>query len=170
MIEQARRAPQTVNADWTPVGGVTIHGVRIKEIKNVVIRAGVLTECFRPEWFDSEFSPAHAVYMSVLRGEVSSWHCHRRQNDIIVPLRGQVRIGMYDDRPESPTYKTGWTVNAGVARPSAIFIPPLVWHAIKNPTAEEAAYLVLNDEVFDYEEPDDWILPPGSDSIPHRLD
>jgi len=170
MLEQARRAPQTVDADWTPVAAPSIHGVHVKEIKNVVIRSGVLTECFRPEWFDSGFRPMHAIHMALLPGGISSWHCHRRQSDVIVCVRGQLRIGFYDDRPESPTYKVAYTLNTGIARPMVVHVPPLVWHAIKNPSGEEAAYVVFNDEVFHYEEPDDWVLPPGSDAIPHRLD
>ena len=70
MLEHARRATQTVTADWAPVGGLAVHDVRIKEIRNVLIRSGVLTECFRPEWFDAQFQPAHAVYMSLLPGGI----------------------------------------------------------------------------------------------------
>lgn len=170
MLEHARRAPQTVTADWNPVAQQEIAGVQLKEMKNVVIRSGVLTECFRPEWFHPPFQAAHVVYMALLPGGISSWHCHRRQNDVIVTVRGQLRIGLYDDRPESATYKSFSQMNLSVARPKAVRVPPLVWHAIRNPTGEEAAYIVVNDEVFNYEEPDDWILPPGSDAIPHRLD
>jgi dTDP-4-dehydrorhamnose 3,5-epimerase len=170
MLEQARRAPQTVTAEWTPVGRPEIAGVQIREIKNVLVQSGVLTECFRPEWFDPPFQAAHVVYMALLPGGLSSWHCHLRQSDVIIAVQGQLRVGLYDDRPESETYRRFITLNAGVARPTAVRVPPLVWHAIKNPTGEQAAYIVVNDEVFRYEEPDDWILPPGSDAIPHRLD
>src|SRR5437879_2513081 len=106
MLDQARRTPQTVAADWTPVAPPSIGGVQIKEIKNVVIRSGVLTECFRPEWFDPPFDAAHVIYMALMPGGLSSWHCHRSQEDVIVAVRGQLRIGLYDDRPESPTYKS----------------------------------------------------------------
>ncbi|MGH7307116.1 MAG: WxcM-like domain-containing protein [Candidatus Rokuibacteriota bacterium] len=170
MLDEARRAPQTVTADWAPVGQQRIAGVEIAEIKNVVIRSGVLTECFRPDWFDPPFEAKHVVYMALLPGGLSSWHCHRRQNDIIIPVRGQLRIGLYDDRPDSSTYKQFVSMNAGSARPAAVRVPPLVWHGIKNPGSLEAAYIVVNDEPYNYEEPDDWILPPGSDAIPHRLD
>ena len=170
MLEQARRAPQTVTADWIPVAQQKIAGVQLKELKNVVIRAGLLTECFRPEWFDPPFHGAHVVYMALLPGGVSSWHCHGSQTDVIVPVRGQLRVGLYDDRAESPTYKSFSLLNLSVARPTAVRVPPLVWHAIRNPTGEEAAYVVVNNEVYNYDEPDDWILPPGSDAIPHRLD
>ena len=147
-----------------------IQDVHIKEIRNVVIRSGVLTECFRPEWFDESFQAAHVVYMNLLPGGVSAWHCHRRQSDIIVAVRGQLRVGLYDDRTESASYQRFCMVNVSVARPAAVRVPPLVWHGIRNPSGEEAAYIVINNEPFNYEDPDDWTLPPDSDAIPHRLD
>ena len=170
MLEQARRSPQTVDADWTPVAPLAVHDVRIKELRNVVIRSGVLTECFRPEWFDHQFMPAHAVHMSLLPGGTSAWHFHKNQNDVIIPVRGQLRIGIYDGRPDSPTYQKGQVLHVSVARPVAIFIPPCVWHAIRNPGADDAAYVVLNDVTFHYEEPDDWTVPHGAEHIPLRLD
>jgi dTDP-4-dehydrorhamnose 3,5-epimerase len=170
MIEEACQAAQTVTADWLPVGPPPFTGVQVKEIRNVVIRAGVLTECFRPEWFDPPFAARHVIHMGLLPGGLSAWHCHRRQSDVIVPVRGQMRVGLYDDRPDSATYRGFRMLHVGVARPVALRVPPLVWHAIKNPTQDDAAYIVVNDEVYDYERPDDWTLPPGSDAIPHRLD
>jgi dTDP-4-dehydrorhamnose 3,5-epimerase len=170
VLDHARRAPATVTADWQPLESVPIQGVQIKEIKNVVIRSGVLTECYRPEWFDDPFQAGHVVYMALLASGVSSWHCHRRQRDVIVPVSGQIRIGLYDDRPDSDTYRRFKLLHLSVARPMAVRVPPLVWHAIKNPSSEPAAYIVVNDEPYHYDEPDDWILPLDSPTIPHSLD
>jgi dTDP-4-dehydrorhamnose 3,5-epimerase len=169
-LAQAHQAAQTVTADWQPVNPTPIHGVEIKEIRNVVIRSGILTECYRPEWFEDPFHAGHVVYMSLMAGGVSSWHCHRRQKDVIVPVSGQLRIGLFDDRPDSPTFRCFKMLHTSVARPTAIRVPPLVWHAIKNPTNKPAAYIVVNDLPYNYEDPDDWTLPHGSNAIPHTLD
>jgi dTDP-4-dehydrorhamnose 3,5-epimerase len=170
LLAQARRAPQTVTPDWEPLQQQAIVGVQIKEIKNMVIRSGTLTECYRPEWFEDPFMAGHVVYMSLVAGGVSSWHCHHRQRDVIVPVSGQLRVGLYDDREESATYRCFKLLHLSVARPMAVRVPPLVWHAIKNPTSEPAAYVVINDEPYHYEEPDDWVLPPSCAAIPHSLD
>jgi len=170
MLKEARRASPTVTADWVSVKALPIKGVEIKEIRNVVIRSGILTECFRPEWFARSFQAAHVVYMSLLPGGISSWHCHGQQSDVIIPVSGQLRIGLYDDRLESETYQSFHLLNVSVARPAAVLVPPHVWHAIKNPSGEGASYIVVNDQVFNYAEPDDWILPPGSSAIPFSLD
>lgn len=169
-IAEARQAPQTVTSEWKFVTPVGIEGVQIKDIRNVAIRSGVLTECYRPEWFDDPFEAGHVVYMALMAGAGSSWHCHKKQRDVIVPVSGQMRIGLYDDRPDSPSFRKFRLLNVSVASPVAVRVPPLVWHAIKNPTSEPAAYIVINDEPYRYENPDDWILSAGSAAIPHSLD
>lgn len=170
VLSQARQAPQTVTSDWVPVNPVAIPGVEVKELRNVAIRSGVLTECYRPEWFEDPFRAGHVVYMALIAGGVSSWHCHRRQRDVIVPVAGQLRIGLYDDRPDSSAFGDFRLLHVSVARPVALRVPPLVWHAIKNPTSEPAAYIVVNDVPYSYQDPDDWTLPPGSSAIPYTLD
>jgi dTDP-4-dehydrorhamnose 3,5-epimerase len=169
-IAKAQQASQTVTSDWQPLNPIAIPGVEVKEIRNVVIRSGVLTECYRPEWFADPFTAGHVVYMNLIAGGVSSWHCHRRQKDVIIPVAGQLRIGLYDDRPDSPAFRSFRLIHASAARPVAVRVPPLVWHGIKNPTSEPAAYIVVNDLPYRYEDPDDWTLPAGSDAIPHSLD
>ena len=51
-----------------------------------------------------------------------------------------------------------------------LVIPPGVWHSLRNVGPDEGSYIVLNDTLFDYANPDDWVLPPGSDLIPVRMD
>jgi dTDP-4-dehydrorhamnose 3,5-epimerase len=169
-IAKARQARQTVTADWQPAEPLGIEGVQIKDIRNVVIRSGILTECYRPEWFEHGFQAGHVVHVSLMAGGVSWWHCHREQKDVIIAIGGQLRLGLYDDRPESPSFRTFRMLHLSVARPMAVMVPPLVWHALKNPTASPASYIVVNDQPFDYTQPDDWTLPPGSEAIPHSLD
>jgi dTDP-4-dehydrorhamnose 3,5-epimerase len=101
-LEQARCAPQTVTADWMPVDSIPIHGVEIKEIRNVAIRSGILTECYRPEWFEDPFQAGHVVYMSLIARGISNWHCHRRQKDVIVPVAGQLRVASTTTAPIPP--------------------------------------------------------------------
>ena len=170
MLEQAKRAPVTVTNNWEAVGAVRITGFEIHEVKNVIFRNGMLTELYRFEWFDPPLMVRHAVHVSMLPGAVTSWHCHKKQRDIIFPVQGQFKMGFYDDRPDSPTYRASCVVDSGIARPSYYLVPPGVWHAFRNPTRETNAYVVLTDEPFVHDDPDDWILPVGADVIPCKLD
>lgn len=77
-----------------------------------------------------------------------------------------IRIAFYDDRESSETYHKLNVLPFSNLRPTLIQIPPGVWHALKNMSAEEAAYVTMNNRAFCYEDPDDWRLPPGDASLP----
>src|SRR5262245_46788326 len=133
-LDEARCAPQTVTAEWESVAPLGIEGVQVREIKNVVIRSGLLTECYRPVWFEDPFQAGHVVYMALMEGGESSWHCHRRQSRVIVPVSGQLRMALYARRPGSSGYGCFTLWRRSLARPMAVRVPRLVWQGIKHPT------------------------------------
>jgi dTDP-4-dehydrorhamnose 3,5-epimerase len=165
-----RRAAQSVDADWNPVNPPVIDGVRIVDVKNVVIRGGTLTEIYREEWFGDTMPVRHLTHVTSLPGYASQWHCHHVQADIVFPIRGYFRIGLYDARTNSPTRGKSIVSTFHIQRPRYVYVPPGVWHALRNVGPDEGAYLVLNDTEYNYENPDDWTLPPGAEEIPVRLD
>jgi dTDP-4-dehydrorhamnose 3,5-epimerase len=109
------------------------------------------------------------VHVSLLPGLVTQWHCHHVQRDIVCPVRGFLRIALYDARQDSPTQGKCFAMNFNLHRPRYLHIPPGVWHALKNVGTDEAVYIVLNDVPFDYESPDDWTLAQDSPALPSGL-
>lgn len=164
------QAKQSLDANWDPVLPSPIEGLYLKDVKNVVYQNGVLTELYRPEWFDGDFNVGHVVNVCLLPGRATQWHRHHEQRDIVFPVRGTIRMGFYDSRESSATFGKGMVVNFNLLRPRYVHIPPGVWHSLKNIGPDEAVYVVINDVPFDYEQPDDWLLPAGSDAIPVSLD
>ena len=165
-----QRARQTLDADWNPIRPIPIEGVELKEIKNVVYNRGILTELFRQEWLDGDFAVRHVTHVSLLPGQTSQWHRHHEQRDIVFPIQGFIRIGLYDGREDSPTKGGSSVIMFHPSRPRLLYIPPGVWHSLRNAGGGDGAYIVMNDTVFDYENPDDWVLPPNSPEIPVSLD
>lgn len=160
----------TVTSEWDPVAPPPIEGVLLRDVKNVVYGRGMLTELFRAEWFaDAPFTIRHVTAVSLLPGETSQWHRHHEQRDIVFPIRGYIRIGLFDPRADSPSKGRSmlWTFN--LTRPRYLYIPPGVWHSLRNIGPDEGTYIVFNDTVFDYEHPDDWVLPSDSDLIPVQM-
>lgn len=169
VLREAKAKP-TITAEWNPLHPPPIQGLAVREVKNVVYRNGALTEIYRPEWFDGEFEVEHVVHVSMLPGQTSQWHCHHKQQDIVFPVRGYLRIGLYDARPDSPTFGKSYVATFNPLRPRYIYIPTGVWHALRNIGPDEAAYIVLNDQPFHYGDPDDWVLPADMGTIPVNLD
>lgn len=169
--QKESRSRQTVTAEWNPVNPPPIDGVLLRDVKNVVYAKGALTELFRAEWFkEDEFVVRHVTLVTLLPGQTSQWHRHHEQRDIVFPIRGYIRIGLFDPRADSPTKGQSMMLTFNLARPRYLYIPPGVWHSLRNVGPDEGSYIVLNDTVFDYEKPDDWVLPPDSDLIPVRMD
>ena len=55
MLPGATKEPQTVGAQWNPLGQTLIDGVRIHEVRHVPKASGRLTEIYRRDWLtDSE--------------------------------------------------------------------------------------------------------------------
>lgn len=83
-------------------------------------------------------------------------------------MSGQIRIGLYGTREASPTHGAECTINFNLHRPRYVLVPQGVWHALRNASpAEPASDVVINDLVYEYEDPDDWTLAP---EIPVSLD
>lgn len=166
MIEDAQRSPQTVTADGQLVRQNIIRDLQFKEVSNILSKSGAVTELWRPEWFGEHTRPGHVAYATMNAHEETAWHCHREQNDLLFVVRGMVRVAFYDDRENSPTYRKLNVIPFSKLRPTLVYIPAGIWHALKNTTSEEAAYVTMNDKAFNYEKPDDWRPSPGSTSLP----
>lgn len=166
MLPTARKSPQTVTPEGELILPDLIDGLRLKTVQNIATRNGVLTELWRPEWFGPETRPGHVAYATLSGFGETNWHCHRLQNDLLFVVRGLIKIAFYDDREDSPSYRRLNVLPFSPVRPTLIGIPPGIWHALKNLDGSEAAYMAMNSRPFDYEDPDDWRLPPGDASLP----
>src|SRR5690349_8811114 len=95
---------QTVTAEGKSVRKL-IDGVRIRPATTHPDDRGTVCEVINPEWkFDD--SPLVYTYQVTIRpGKVKGWVVHRKQDDRLFFSFGTSRVVLYDDRPESPTYK-----------------------------------------------------------------
>lgn len=76
------------------------------------------------------FGEIGEVYFSEVEpGCVKAWKCHTRQTQRFAVPVGQLKIVLYDDRPESPT--RGRIMEVLLGRPdnyALLQIPPRVWY------------------------------------------
>lgn len=117
-----------------------IDGVKVIPLKRVADDRGYLTEILRSD--DEHFIQFGQVYVSYLRkGIIKAWHKHEHQTDYFYVACGTSKIGLYDDRENSPTRGEYQTVVLGDAGLEALLlIPPLVWHG--QMSLSEATHLV----------------------------
>lgn len=168
LLDGCRRDPQSITSDWTPLREL-LHGVVVREVRNVPKSNGLLTEVFRRDWLPDAVVD-HVFQVRLEPGAVSAWHSHRETVDRLFVTEGLMRIVLYDARSTSPSYQRLNELRFGLERPALVVVPPGVWHGVQNLTKRTATLLNLADRAYQYEDPDHWRLPHDTDRIPFRFD
>ena len=141
-----------------------IAGVEVRELANMLLDTGSLTEIFRDDW--QAGSVRHVFQRLLPPGKISAWHAHSETTDRLFCGYGTVRITLYDGRPDSPTHGRANVFRTGRERPQLITIPPGVWHAVVNIGTVDALLVNAASRPYDHSRPDHWRAGPGSGKIP----
>jgi dTDP-4-dehydrorhamnose 3,5-epimerase len=143
-----------------------IAGVQIRKLQTNEDLRGELTEVYSPSWgFHPD--PLVYVYQVVARpGSVRGWLVHEKQDDRIFCSFGTLRWALYDDRPDSPTYRMLNDFTFGERNPVIFTIPKGVFHAVKNVGIKDAVFLNMPTLPYNHQNPDKYRLPIKNDLIP----
>lgn len=142
-----------------------IEGVKIKQLKFIKDERGRLAEILKNnEDFFEKFGQIYVT--TVLPGVVKAWHYHRRQSDHFFCIFGRLKVGLYDARSDSPTFKQVQEIIMSFEAPILLKIPPLVYHGFKCIGQEEAGIINIPTEVYNYKEPDECRVDAYANDIP----
>lgn len=122
-----------------------IQGVQLVSLQTFSDERGRFMETFRQEWFPQRSWHILQTNRSdskarVLRG----LHYHFNQVDYWYVVKGQIRAGLVDIRPDSPTYRAAQTVEMGEDHQLGLFIPIGVAHGFVTLTEATLIYVVDN--------------------------
>ena len=163
-----RKDEAHIDKDWV-VDRQLIAGVRTREVRNIVTANGVTTEVYRPDWGIVDGEVQQAIHVT-LRGEaLSAWHQHRHRWDFVMCVGGHLRIVLHDPREGSQTQGQVDVFHLSPMRPTLLAIPPSVWHGVQNLSTGASSFVNLFDRPYDYEDPDEWRLPPDAAEIPYAF-
>ena len=94
---------------------------------------GWLTELFRRDETPEQHLPAMSYVSATKPGVTRGPHEHREQADFFAFVGPSTfRLYMWDNRPDSPTYRTRFKIEGGESRKLSVIVPPGVVHAYKN--------------------------------------
>jgi len=120
-----------------------IGGVVIRRMSKNIDNRGWLMELFRADELPQGFRPVMSYISMTKPGVARGPHEHREQNDYLCFIgSSKFRIYLWDNRPNSPTYRDEWRFEAGTEDMVAIFVPRGIVHAYKN--IGDTAGMVLN--------------------------
>jgi dTDP-4-dehydrorhamnose 3,5-epimerase len=144
-----------------------IEGVKTKSLRVIPDERGYLMEMLRSD--DALFKKFGQVYVSVAYpGVVKGWHYHKLQTDYFVIVKGMMKVVLYDQRKESPTFGELNEFFMGELNPMLLVIPPFVVHGMKA-VGTQPGYLVnCPTEPYDYKSPDEYRIDPHGGEIPYN--
>jgi len=146
-----------------------IEGVEIKKLRVIPDERGFLMEILRND--DPFFENFGQVYMTAAYpGVVKGWHYHKKQTDHMTVVRGMAKIVLYDGREGSATHGELAEFFVGEKNPILIRIPPGVCHGMKGIGTETAYMINVPTHSYDYDQPDEFRIPPHGDEIPYDWD
>lgn len=120
-----------------------IHGVVVYQLRKFADERGWLAELFRHDELDEEFYPAMAYISSTLPGVTRGPHEHYEQADLFCFTGpSNFKLRMWDNRPDSETFKHVQTFIVGEDNPCAVIVPAGIVHAYRN--VGQTAGLIIN--------------------------
>lgn len=167
-IASASKDRPHMTPEWN-LRGERIDGVEVREVKHVVTANGHTTELFREDWGVVRRPVVQMIHVSLRAGALSAWHMHKLKTDYLFVVGGIVKLVLYDDRDGSPSKGQLDVLHLSGMRPMLVVIPPGVWHGLQALSAEGCSFVNFFDHAYDYDDPDDWRLPPDTGEIPFRF-
>lgn len=144
-----------------------IKGVHTKQLRVLPDERGRLMEIMRND--DDVFQKFGQVYMTTTYpGVVKAWHLHKRQTDNVCCVHGMIKLVLYDQRTDSPTFKEVNQFYLGVHNPLLVQIPANVYHGWMCVSQEEAVVVNVPTEVYNRKDPDEHRLDPHNNDIPYE--
>ena len=157
----------------TPAGKLVkewISGVVLNRRPAIEDARGELVEVYNPAW---NLHPDPMVYVyqaSVRPGKVKGWVVHHKQDDRLYTMVGVLRWVLFDNRPESPSYKMINDITVSEHNRALLIVPKGVFHAVKNIGTSDAYFINMPTKAYDHTDPDKHRLPVKNDLIPFDFD
>lgn len=151
-----------------------IEGVQIIKLKKYSDERGWLMELFRHDELTEEYYPA-MTYVSLTRpGVTRGPHEHIDQADYFCFAGpSNFKLVLWDNRPDSVTYRNRVELVAGEDEPTAVIVPKKVVHGYKNVGETDGLVINCPNRLFMGEgksEPVDEVRYENDADSPYRMD
>lgn len=145
-------------------------GVTFRDATTHVDDRGSVCEMYDPRW-GWHPDPLTFVYTFSLRpGMVKGWGMHLLHEDRYFILSGDLKVVMYDPRPDSPTCGLVSNVVLSEHHRRLMNIPAGIWHANHNIGSKDAVMVNFPTMPYDHSSPDKYRLPLNTDKIPYKFE
>lgn len=114
-----------------------IEGIKIVPLKTILDERGIVCHMLRSS--DPHFHQFGEIYFSVIFPDaIKAWHVHRRMELNYAVISGNIKLVLYDERKDSPTYQEIQEIFMGVDNYVLVKIPVNVVNGFKAIGREKA--------------------------------
>lgn len=107
-----------------------IAGVTVTPLRQIFDERGKVMHMLRED--SPLFTRFGEIYFSSTHpGAIKAWHRHKRMTLNYAVIYGQVKLVLYDDRPDSPTCGELHEVFLSPENYLLVTVPPLIWNGFK---------------------------------------
>jgi dTDP-4-dehydrorhamnose 3,5-epimerase len=107
-----------------------IHDVKIIPLKQILDERGKVMHMLRAD--SSFFEQFGEIYFScAYPGAVKAWHFHEKMTLNYAVPHGNIKMALYDDRPDSPTNRVVQEIFLGPDNYCLVIVPPKIWSGFK---------------------------------------
>ncbi len=145
-------------------------GVSFHDVITHVDGRGSVVEMYDPRWKWHQDPLVFSYCFTIRPGMIKGWGIHQRHEDRYFILLGEMEAVLYDDRPESPTYRLVAKIVMSEYRRRLMNIPAGVWHANRNLGSKDVVVINFPTIQYDHAAPDKFRLPLNNDYIPYKFD
>ena len=120
-----------------------IAGIETVALEGYGDARGRFVESFRKEWFPQvDWRRLQCNRSDSVAGVLRGLHYHFHQVDYWFPLRGEMRVGLFDLRRSSPTYLRSASLSLRGDAPTGLIIPAGVAHGFAASSDCSLMYMV----------------------------
>lgn len=107
-----------------------LHDVKTISLRRIPDERGTIMHMLRAD--DEHFRQFGEIYFSTAYpGVVKGWHEHVKQTQNYAVVQGMIKLVLYDNRPDSPSYRELVEIYTGEQNYMLIIIPPGVVNGYK---------------------------------------
>jgi dTDP-4-dehydrorhamnose 3,5-epimerase len=144
-----------------------IEGVRITPLRQIADERGKVMHMLRND--SPVFQQFGEIYFScVIPGAVKAWHIHKAMTLNYAVPHGEIKLVLYDDRPESPTRGEIQEILLGPDHYGLVTIPPKIWNGFTG--LGSTLSIVANCASIPHDPHEIERVDPFSNDIPYRWD
>ena len=167
-IQTSKKDVQTVTPDGKDCRKL-IDGVSLRDLVLHTDERGTVCEMYDPRWGWHPDPLVFTYFYTIRPGWAKGWGQHKEHDDRYCLLKGEMKVVLYDPRPDSPTFGMVNEICISEHRRQLISIPRFVWHADENLGTDDVLVVNFPTIQYDHQSPDKYRLPLDTDQIPYKF-